>query len=653
MLRHVGAALALLLILLVPSWAQKPDGTSAQQMAGPPASTERIHAFHSDIVIEPSGDLIVTETITLTALGYEIRRGPYRDFPTRYTDNNGNRVEVGFDILSIERDGRPEPYHTERISNGVRVFIGDADYFLPRGRYTYTVTYRTTRQIYFGRGDEGFDSLYFNITGNGWLFVIDEASATIHLPQGAQALETEAHTGRYGSSASNATIDDSVRGQVSFRTTRPLGPEEGLTVAVSFPKGFVTPPSATEQTTYWLQDNAPGLLAIVAFLLSFGYYFRTWERVGKDPTPGTIIPLFEPPTGFSPAATRFVSHMSFDQKSFTAAIMNMAVKGYLTIKEDGKTFVLEKASGDMSVLSKGEAAIAEVLLRTRSSIKLKNTNHDKFQKAISGLKSELRKEFEAVNFKRNSDAMVPGIAIALGAVILTSLMTLDFLAALMGTAMCLAFGGLIGALVIAAYRHLQMRPSIWRWIIVVGTAIAGLLIATIAVFITFAVPSGFGFAAAILFLATGALTPVFSDLMKAPTKAGRGVMDQIEGFKRYLAVAERHRLEAFHPPKQTPELFERFLPYALALGVENQWSEQFDDILKTASLERGGSGQYQPSWYHGSRWGRIGAAGFAGSLGNAMASSVASAATAPGSSSGVGGGGFSGGGGGGGGGGGW
>ena len=158
----------------------------------------------------------------------------------------------------------------------------------------------------------------------------------------------------------------------------------------------------------------------------------------------------------------------------------------------------------------------------------------------------------------------------------------------------------------------------------------------------------------VMVMALSMLTPIFFILLKAPTAKGREIMDQIEGFKRYLSVAEKHRLDAFHPPEKTPELFEKFLPYAIALEVENKWSEQFDDVLKAASATTEGTSQgYHPVWYHGSHWNRFGAAGFAGAVGGAMASSIASAATAPGSSSGAGGGGFSGGGGGGGGGGGW
>jgi uncharacterized membrane protein len=146
------------------------------------------------------------------------------------------------------------------------------------------------------------------------------------------------------------------------------------------------------------------------------------------------------------------------------------------------------------------------------------------------------------------------------------------------------------------------------------------------------------------------LNCLFYYLLKAPTMAGRQIMDQVEGFKIYLSVAEQDRLEVLHPPEKTPELFEKYLPHALALDVENEWSEQFADVLAKAQVD----GQpYHPAWYSGQSWNNLGTSGFADTLGSAFASAIASSAMAPGSSSGSGGGGSSGGGGGGGGGGGW
>ncbi len=129
-------------------------------------------------------------------------------------------------------------------------------------------------------------------------------------------------------------------------------------------------------------------------------------------------------------------------------------------------------------------------------------------------------------------------------------------------------------------------------------------------------------------------------------------MDAAEGFRMYLSVAEQQRLNLENPPNKTPELFEQFLPYALALDVEQQWSEQFNGIF--ADLQASGQA-YAPGWYVGPHLHDFGSnsGGFASALSSSLAGAISSSSNAPGSSSGSGGGGSSGGGGGGGGGGGW
>ena len=151
-------------------------------------------------------------------------------------------------------------------------------------------------------------------------------------------------------------------------------------------------------------------------------------------------------------------------------------------------------------------------------------------------------------------------------------------------------------------------------------------------------------------LAIIAVNLVAHHLLKAPTRAGRAMLDQIEGFKLFLSAVEQHRWEVLHPPDRTPELFEKYLPYALALDIEQRWSEQFADVLSATGQES----EYTPSWYHGTSFDVSRASTFAASVGSAMSAAVAaSAARSSGSSSGFSGGGSSGGGGGGGGGGGW
>jgi len=132
----------------------------------------------------------------------------------------------------------------------------------------------------------------------------------------------------------------------------------------------------------------------------------------------------------------------------------------------------------------------------------------------------------------------------------------------------------------------------------------------------------------------------------APTPEGRKVLDHIAGFKQYLSITEADRLDRMTgAPQDTPELFEKYLPYAIALGVENHWANRFAAVLAAASAR----GQQGFGWYSGSSTPSGNPTGFVDSVGSSLSSAVGSASTAPGS----GGGGSAGGGGGGGGGGGW
>ena len=143
---------------------------------GPLRAEERILDYGSELVVRADGTLEVTETIRVRAEGVQIRRGLFRDFPTRYRDRVGNRVRVGFELLGVERNGRPEPYFTEQLPDGVRINTGD-DAFLPvPAEHAFTIRYRTTRQLGFF---PDHDELYFNTTGLGWAFPIDHAWARV------------------------------------------------------------------------------------------------------------------------------------------------------------------------------------------------------------------------------------------------------------------------------------------------------------------------------------------------------------------------------------------------------------------------------------------------------------------------------------------
>jgi hypothetical protein len=619
----------------------------------PARADERVANFHADITLTPDGVLHVTETITVISEGDRIRRGIFRDFPTIYTHpESGSRVRVSFDVSSVTRNGRDEPYAMESIQNGRRVRIGNADIFLEPGRHTYTIAYTSDRQVGFFTD---YDEVYWNVTGNGWEFPIDSASAELHLPAGAAIRSLDIYTGVEDAKDKNARAEQVSDRVARFATTAPLGAGEGLTIAASFNKGVVPPPSAADRASNFLHDNGSigsGLIGLVAL---FAYYFYIWDKAGRDPQRGVIIPLFAPPKGFSPATVRFVSRMGYDSKAFSAALVNMAVKGYLKISEDAGRYTLTRTGGGEKELSGGERAIAKGLFPHGDTLKLESGNHSKVLSAISGLMTALKTESDKKYFVTNSGWFTLGLLIlfasAAGVVIFADepelagfiLVWLSIWTA--GTSFLVhrAFTAWADAISVRGFKFFG--------------AVGALALTAFAVPFVAALVAALYFLGALLpFFATaalviqGVLAFTFYHLLKAPTVAGAKILDEIEGFRMFLTVAEKERLEILHPPDVTPELFEKFLPYAIALDAENAWSRKFE----AEALRAGRSPDMSstPGWYSGSSGGR-GLGAIATGLGASLASATASASTAPGSSSGSSGGGSSGGGGGGGGGGGW
>ena len=232
---------------------------SALTLAGAGAR-ERITRFVSDIDVQRSGNLVVTETIQVQAEGDSIRHGILRDFSTTYRAKDGSRVKVGFDVLAVKRDGHSEVYATEPFGNGVRVRIGHPKIYLPGGLHEFVIKYRTTRQIGFFKN---FDELYWNVTGTGWTFPIDVAEARINLPDRVAFTRSALYTGPQGARGKDADIVEQRPGRIVFRTTKGLPYRNGLTVAAAWPKGVVAPPNPLQRLQATLADLRPGAPAAV------------------------------------------------------------------------------------------------------------------------------------------------------------------------------------------------------------------------------------------------------------------------------------------------------------------------------------------------------------------------------------------------------
>ena len=589
---------------------------------------ERILSYDSTITVQPDGSLDVHEVIRVRAEGRQIRRGIYRDFPTVYPGRNGGIVTVGFDFRTARRDGSAEEWRTENRSNGVRIYLGNANRMLPTGEHTYEIDYRTDRQLgYFSDHDE----VYWNVTGNGWDFAIDSASAQVVLPEAVPRpqVQLEAYTGPQGArgTAYSARVYD---GEPTFKTTQPLGGHEGLTIVVMWPKGFITPPvenaspststsgSAAPSPAFGsfraqhgvgtdgnlvLSDARPALFGIGGLALLLLYYGVIWNRVGRDPPGRIVIPEYEPPVDISPGGMRYLLDMSYDDRCFAADVLALAVKGHVVIDEQrgflglGREFtLLKRESPDARPLSAEERSLLAKIFATSNRLELKKENYQEVRAAKSFHRRMLSGRFTPNFFRINGGWHALGVAFSIGIAV---------------------------ALVMSAGTY--VLPE-WYFATPLGWATAG--------------------AALIGLIANG----VFGKLLKAATPAGRAAMDHVQGFKMYLAVAEGEELKRLNtpPPPLTPALYHAYLPAAIGLGVEQRWGERFARVFAMQPPS-----ESQPRWYNGSGWDTRHLGSFSQSLSSQFSGAISSASTAPGSDSGGVGGGSSGGGGGGGGGGGW
>ncbi len=212
---------------------------------------ERILSWHSKIVVEKSGDLVVTETITVRAEGNRIKRGIFRDIPRL---REGRKEKNPFEVLSVKRDGKKENYRTEKIGQGgIRIRIGHAKVFLDPGSYTYEITYRTGRQLYF---EEKRDALYWNVNGTEWEFPADKVSATVVLPEGIKGTKAWSYTGTRGAQGEDYRAEVTETG-ATIEATRPFRARENLTVVLEWPPGLLDAAAYENQTGQRAKDDPP------------------------------------------------------------------------------------------------------------------------------------------------------------------------------------------------------------------------------------------------------------------------------------------------------------------------------------------------------------------------------------------------------------
>ncbi|WP_183753857.1 DUF2207 domain-containing protein [Rhizobium sp. BK181] len=624
-------------------------------------AAEVINAFTSDIALEKSGAMTVTETISVNAEGNRIRRGIFRDFPLTYQDAEGRLRRVDFDVISVKRDGRDEPWHTESISGGIRIYAGSEDVTVSYGRHDYVFTYRTNRQIrYFDDHDE----LYWNVTGNGWIFPILTATAAVNLPGGVNATDTAFFTGPQGATDRNAKVSGG-GARLLFSTTQPLNAGEGLTIAVKMPKGSINPPSADDERRWWLSDNRDYFLGFGGLILVFLYYTRSWLKVGRDPARGVLVPRWDPPDGISPALVNYIDNRGFSGQGWTAlsaTALNLAVRGYVVLDDLKNSIIIRRTDKPVGKerLEAGEASLLNAV-GTKGSLAIDEANGTKVKSVGDSFRAAIEREHRGKYYNANTGYTTGGIALSaasLVALFVFGTLEPDTIALMIIPIVVVVF---LSVFVAGFAKSLRPGRSL-------GAKIMSVIAIAFAVFIGFSIVSSLALAlfsslvelheTPMLFAIGGIilLNLLYVFIMGAPTPLGAKLMDGIDGLRQYMTLAEKDRMNMAGAPQMSPQHFEKLLPYAVALGVEKPWSRTFETWLAAAAA--GAAAAYAPSWYSGN----FGSGNFSDRIGgfsSSMASTIASTIPAPPSSSSSGfsgggsSGGFSGGGGGGGGGGGW
>jgi uncharacterized membrane protein YgcG len=307
---------------------------------------------------------------------------------------------------------------------------------------------------------------------------------------------------------------------------------------------------------------------------------------------------------------------------------------------------IHRTDGKMPLTPEEDDAL-DKLMSGQSSILMEQKNHSYFSAAKLAMSKAYKQQFEGKLFRRNWGWALAGLLLWLAAIWLSAAAVLAATDGADLLPMGVAMGSIATtALVVVVMQQVQAVGKCLLALLAMICACAALAMGMPVLAEAFAT----GWLLPMLIPAI-AFVLVLSGFMwmAAPTREGRAVLDRIAGFKQYLSITEGERLDRMTAPEETPELFERYLPYAIALGVENRWADRFSGVLAAAAAQ----GQQGFGWYagHNSPWNDTD--GFVNSVGSSLASTVSSASTAPGSSSGSGGGGSSGGGGGGGGVGGW
>ena len=550
--------------------------------------TLTIERFDAAIVVERDAGIRVTETMTARFDGSW--NGLYRTIPVKYRTAQGLNWTLGLTLESAtDADGQPLKVEASRERHYVKYKI-----WVPGAHdatRTIVLRYRATNGLRFF--DE-HDELYWNVTGDEWDVPIQAVQARVELPEAAGGVRAIAFNGAYGSTAQDADV--TIRGTtISFAMPHPLDYREGMTVVVGWNKGVVTAPTAAARGAAVVGSNWPLVIPVPVFVLAF----VIWRKRGRDPRRRPIAVQYEPPPNLTPAEAGTLLDNSADMRDVTATLVDLAVRGHLRIEErdekklfglvSDKEYVLHRlapeSEAERAIAPHEQRMLAGIFSGRGMTVELSQLE-DEFYTEVPKIKNSVFDRLRHRGFYRARPDHVRAAWMAGGVVL----------------------GGLIG---------------------VGGSGLADMFLLTPVPFI-------------IAGVLVGLILMGFGAVMPARTEAGARALEQVLGFEEFLRRVESEHLKRViigHP-----ELFDRYLPYAMAFGVEKKWARAFEGIY-----------QQSPTWYVGPSGMHFSPSVFSNNLSALTTAAGSTMTSSPRSSSGsgFGGGGSSGGGGGGGGGGGF
>jgi uncharacterized membrane protein YgcG len=491
-----------------------------------------IQHFDEQVVVNADGTIDVTENIQARFNGTNWH-GIYRSIPVEYTTPEGLNYTLFLDVLSVtDSDGQKLKYEQSQLGRNTRlkIYVPDAD----NSTHTILLTYRIHNAISY---DQDHDELYWNVTGNEWDAPIESASVIVVLPTGVTGLHAIAYTGVFGSRREDARVEVTDN-SVEIQTTRALGFHEGLTAVVGFDKGFVHPPSAAAKIILFLRSNWPLFIPVIVFAVMF---YMWWTR-GRDPEHGSVTVQYDPPDNLSPGECGTLVDNEAGMSDITATLVDLAVKGYLTIEQKveshmlglthskGYIFHMKKPPTEWGSARPHEQAMLTALFDAGASpdVKLSDLqNH--FYTSLPSIRDGIFDALMADGYYLHRPDTVRQAYLGTGIV----------------SAVLMVAGGL----------WLSSVTGIAQTTWVIAGIISGLIIC------------GFGW------------------FMPARTISGWQTLKKVLGFEDFLGRVEKDQIERL---EKTPELFEKYLPYAMALHVEKKWVQAFSGITLQP-----------PQWYQG------------------------------------------------------